>query len=151
MIGAARRVNRVVQGRDVFANEEQRFACLGLMRLVPAMAGWYEPEEPGPIEYLDENGEFWRDPNMSEERKAECRAVLNREPMTREEVGESWAQTFREKGPTSGMYETEEEAREFGRQWYDKCQGWNAENERCRRRSQRQEREKSMRRRGRRR
>ncbi len=151
MIGAARKINRVVLGRDAFANEEQRFACLGLIRLAPAMVGWYEPEEgaDGTGMQLDENGEFWRNPDTSEERKAEIRAVLN-QVMTREECGEKWAESFRKTGRCT-LYETEDQARQFGLNWHDKCQASEAERERDEARLRNQEREKRMRRRGRRR
>jgi hypothetical protein len=115
MITAAGVLTRAARGH-AFGNDEQRWACLQLIRLAPALVGWYEPEEEGSIRDLFH-------PSLTEEQKDFYEAEAKKPPETREEVADSWATTFRESGPSVSFdYKTEEEARQFGRDWYDRCQ-----------------------------
>jgi hypothetical protein len=133
MITAAGVLQRVARG-GAFGNEEQRFACLGLVRLAPAMIGWFEPEEEGSIRDLFHH-------SLSEEEKDYYEAEAKKPPMTREEVAESWARSFRESG-SFASYTNEEEAREYGRKVYDNAKANAAANLRAIEEADRKERQR---------
>ncbi len=111
MVPAIRKLDRVARGMNRFADDHERVACIALARLAPVVLAAARDAD-------DEERNWFSDPIWQTPEKQALLKELMR-PKTREEVAEAWAETFRGRGPDSLKYETEEEAREYGRQLHD--------------------------------
>ena len=96
---------RAARGHKVFESDHEMRACIALARLAPALMG----ESPDPID------DTWWTP----EREENARLLDEAHNITREQCAESWADEFRKTGADDLKYETEEQAREYGRRLWD--------------------------------
>jgi len=113
MITAAGTLNRVARGTK-FRSDEERWACLGLIRLASTLIG---PKHLPPEEPLHNLAH----PDNTEGESAVLLEILEKdEPFTsREESAQWWLEQFRKHGPFKKSYATEEQALEHGRREWD--------------------------------